>query len=100
MPAAPGLLSTIIVVPRALPALSAKARITTSVEPPAGHGQISLTGRAGNACARTIAGKDTAAVPASELLRKSRRENFNRVMVCLLYLNELLFKMRRNVRSY
>jgi hypothetical protein len=47
MPPAPGLLSTTTVPPSILLALSAKARITTSVEPPAGHGQISRTGRDG-----------------------------------------------------
>jgi hypothetical protein len=40
MPPAPGLLSTMMVCPRILAALSASARITASVEPPAGQGQM------------------------------------------------------------
>jgi hypothetical protein len=47
MPPAPGLFSTMMFWPSVLAALSAMARITASVLPPAGQGQMYLMGRAG-----------------------------------------------------
>jgi hypothetical protein len=49
-----------------LVALSAKARMTASVEPPAGQGQISLMGLAGKAWAWAKLGKATAAAAAAD----------------------------------
>ena len=51
MPLAPALLSMMICPPSALPALSASERITWSLDPPAGQGQISRIGLFGKACA-------------------------------------------------
>jgi hypothetical protein len=47
VPLPPALLSTTIGWPRCLPAASAIARMAMSVEPPAGHGTISVTGFTG-----------------------------------------------------
>jgi hypothetical protein len=49
MPPAPGLLSITTFCPYCLDALSARARMTESVEPPAGQGQTRRTGRVGYA---------------------------------------------------
>jgi hypothetical protein len=73
MPLAPGLFSTIMLPPNALPALSAIDRITASVDPPAGQGQISRIGRAGKAGIWARAGKATAADEASTACTKCRR---------------------------
>ena len=51
MPPAPALFSTTIVWPRYFSVAVASARITWSVDPPAGQGTISVTGRDGNAWA-------------------------------------------------
>src|SRR5215218_6367345 len=51
VPPPPALLSMAIGWPRILEALSAIARIEMSVEPPAGHGTISVIGLVGYSCA-------------------------------------------------
>ncbi len=66
MPLAPGLFSTTTVPPSALLALSAKARITASVEPPEGQGQMSLMGLAGKAWACAKLGKATVTAAAAD----------------------------------
>jgi hypothetical protein len=66
MPLAPGLFSTITCPPKALLALSAKARMTASLEPPAGQGQISLMGLAGKACACDRLGNPSVTAMAAE----------------------------------
>ena len=80
MPLAPGLLSMIICPPSALPALSASARITASVEPPAGQGQIRRIGFAGKACACARPGRATLAAAASEVWITRRRVGVGRGM--------------------
>ena len=47
VPAAPGRFSITIVWPRCFSVAVASARIAMSVEPPGGHGTISVTGRVG-----------------------------------------------------
>jgi len=67
MPLAPGLFSTMTCWPSTLVALSARARITMSLEPEAGQGQMSLIGRFGKFCAWASAGRAklaAAALPA------------------------------------
>ena len=73
MPPAPGLLSTMTFRPSTLLALSASTRITTSVDPPAGHGQMYLIGLLGKACARTKFGASAVAATAALESKKSRR---------------------------
>ncbi len=51
VPPPPALLSMAIGCPRIFEALSAIARIEISVEPPAGHGTISVIGLVGYSCA-------------------------------------------------
>src|SRR5947209_2367670 len=55
VPPPPALLSIAIGWPRCLDAASAMARIEMSVEPPAGHGTISVIGLAGYSCASAAA---------------------------------------------
>jgi hypothetical protein len=73
MPLAPGLFSITTCIPSALVALSAKARITASVDPPAGQGQISLMGRAGKAWAWASDGNATVTAAAAVACTKWRR---------------------------
>lgn len=69
----------------ALPALSAIDRITTSVEPPAGQGQIKRMGLAGSApCACAQPGKADKAAVASVLCTKSRRVGWHNDMGSIL----------------
>jgi hypothetical protein len=72
MPLAPALFSITTGLPKMRVALSAKDRITPSVEPPAGHGQMSLMGLAGNwACAKAgIAALNALARPACKTSRR------------------------------
>src|SRR3954468_13849003 len=51
VPPAPGLFSITIGCPRCFSVALASARMPMSVEPPAGQGTISVTGRVGNCCA-------------------------------------------------
>src|SRR5215203_4113544 len=55
VPPPPALLSMAIGCPSTLEALSAIARIEISVEPPAGHGTISVIGLVGYSCAPAAA---------------------------------------------
>ena len=55
VPPPPALLSIAIGWPRVFEALSAIARIEMSVEPPAGHGTISVIGLVGYSCAPAAA---------------------------------------------
>jgi hypothetical protein len=74
MPLAPALFSITTGLPKIRVALSAKERITPSVEPPAGHGQINLMGLDGKlACA--VAGKAMLTAPAKPACKTSRRFN-------------------------
>src|SRR5688572_10794391 len=68
-----------MVWPRCLPAISDSARRWRSVEPPGGHGTISVIGLAGQACASAVPSGDSAALPAASLSRFRRL-----VIVCLL----------------
>jgi hypothetical protein len=76
-----------IVAPIAFAALSAIARMTASVGPPAVHGQINLIGRDGKVRARAIDGATTIAVVAAADFRKSRRVGFEKAMRRLLVKN-------------
>jgi hypothetical protein len=76
-----------MVPPSALEALSAIARTTTSVVPPAVHGQISRIGRDGKLWARTIVGDATIAVAAREVFRKVRRVSFTSAMAAVSFLD-------------
>src|SRR3954452_14809140 len=51
VPAAPGRFSITIDWPRCFSVAAASARMPMSVDPPAGHGTIKVTGRVGNCCA-------------------------------------------------
>src|SRR5574343_825247 len=84
MPLAPGLFSMITCWPSTLLALSARARMTMSLEPPAGQGQISLIGRAGKlwAWASTGSSRPAAAVPV--VCKNCRRSGCARGIVGLL----------------
>jgi len=74
MPLAPALFSITTGLPKMRVALSAKARITPSVEPPAGQGQINLMGLDGKLlCA--MAGMAMVTAPAKPAWRTSRRFN-------------------------
>jgi hypothetical protein len=70
MPPAPGLFSTMTFWPSTLAALCAMARITASVLPPAGQGQMYFTGRAGKAWARPSEGRASAAAAPSTIWRR------------------------------
>src|SRR4051794_24432285 len=64
VPPPPALLSITIGWPMNFDALSAIARIEISVEPPAGHGTISVIGLVGYSCARTGQAEIAAAITA------------------------------------
>ena len=90
VPPAPGLFSMMTVVPNALPALSAKARITPSLLPPAGQGAMKVIGRDGNlscACATPLSsvGAASAAAPPAAMVMAWRRltERGGCCMACL-----------------
>src|SRR5258706_14685874 len=51
IPPTPGLFSTMMGCPKCLDASSASLRRCVSVEPPAGHGTMSVIGRVGKSCA-------------------------------------------------
>src|ERR1044071_5684473 len=55
VPAAPARFSITIDWPRCFSVAVASARSAMSVEPPGGHGTISVTGRVGNCCALALA---------------------------------------------
>jgi hypothetical protein len=59
--------------PKNLLALSARLRMTMSVEPPAGQGQMYLIGRAGKFWARDRVGKAAETAKAELARRKLRR---------------------------
>src|SRR5688572_26375374 len=69
MPPAPGLFSTMMGWPRWRPAISASLRRCVSVDPPAGHGTMSVIGRFGKACANTPAGANASRDKATSAIR-------------------------------
>src|SRR6218665_3878961 len=68
-PEAPALLSTITGFPRDFPSRSASARAKISVEPPAAHGTIKVTGFSGKAAGAKV---DAASASARKMGRKNR----------------------------
>jgi hypothetical protein len=78
VPPPPGLFSTTIGWPRCLLASSASSRWWRSVEPPAGHGTMSVIGRDGNACARAAPNGATSAAAAAEARTARRRTPVDR----------------------
>src|SRR5687768_15548837 len=72
VPLPPALLSMAIGCPSTLDALSAIARIEMSVEPPAGHGTISVIGLVGYSCAPAAA-EISMPTAATAIVRRLRR---------------------------
>src|SRR3954469_11981571 len=71
VPAAPGRFSITIDWPRCFSVAVASARIAMSVEPPGGHGTISVTGRVGNCCACAMVERIKMAAASSSLMSPS-----------------------------
>src|SRR3954470_3414713 len=70
VPLPPALLSMAIGCPSTLEALSAIARIEMSVEPPAGHGTISVIGLVGYFCAKAAPQGAANAKAATTLIKR------------------------------
>src|SRR5262249_39704077 len=76
VPAAPARFSITIDWPRCFSVAVASARIETSVEPPAGHGTMNVTGRVGNCCACAMVERTAMAAASSSLMSPSRAAPF------------------------
>src|SRR5262245_51704030 len=72
--------------PRCFAVASASARIEPSVAPPAGHGQMRVTGLVGNCCADAVAASESATAPMI------RRRN----MMLLLCARRASLRLRRD----
>src|SRR5215212_11744194 len=83
VPPPPALLSMAIGCPSTLEALSAIARIEISVEPPAGHGTISVIGLVGYSCAPAAA---EISMPTAATAIVKRRALDMRTLPCGLFL--------------
>src|SRR3954467_13809712 len=75
VPPPPALLSMTMGWPMNFDALSAIARIEISVDPPAGHGTISVIGLVGYSCARAGPAKNAAAINARAMRLRCNIQN-------------------------
>src|SRR4051812_24617704 len=78
MPAAPGLFSTMMGWPKCFEASSASLRRCVSVDPPAGHGQMSVMARVGKSWAVAAAQARPSAASAAAAMAWTRFIHFLR----------------------
>src|SRR6185503_9880915 len=90
VPPPPALLSTAIGWPRIFEALSAIARIEMSVEPPAGHGTISVIGLVGYSCAPAAA-EISMPTAATAIVKRRTLDISNTPLRPLLWRGALIF---------